>query len=354
MHEPSRSLILSILLSLATVAQLSADDAAAGFAAFCKQRAEDARTAGQAVVRGQEDWLFLSSELRHLGVGPFWGDAAQTASASTREDARDPLPAILDTARQLREKGIALLVVPVPPRAVVYADELWAEAPKTDAGMPLRLDTVLVEFYGLLRSNGVDVLDLTDAFLAARGADASAGPVYCRQDSHWSPRGAGIAAGAIAAWVTNKNVVAAGTLDATVTTGTSEISGDLWRLLEDASVPRERLPLYRVVGADKATVRSDPVSPVLVIADSHGLVFSAGGDMHAEGGGVGELLAAVLRQPVDVMARRGSAATAVRIDLARRIRAEADFATVKKVVVWCFAARELTESAGWRAVPLFP
>ena len=37
-----------------------------------------------------------------------------------------------------------------------------------------------------------------------------------------------------------------------------------------------------------------------------------------------------------------------------RIRAEADFATVKKVVVWCFAARELTESAGWRAVPLFP
>ena len=76
--------------------------------------------------------------------------------------------------------------------------------------------------------------------------------------------------------------------------------------------------------------------------------------MHAEGSGLSDHLAAALAMPVDLIARRGSAATSVRIDLARRTRADPEFAAAKKVVVWCFAARELTESAGWRDVPLFP
>jgi alginate O-acetyltransferase complex protein AlgJ len=345
---------LASIAALAVAAQVATADAASDFAAACTLRADEARAAGRAVVRGEEGWLFLTSELRHLGVGPFWGEAAKTASLATRDDARDPLPVILDTARQLRERNIALLVVPVPPRAVVYADRLWPEAPKDAEGRPQRLDRTLAEFHGLLRAGGVDTLDLTDALLAARATDGAEGPAYCRQDSHWSPRGASVAAREIAAWLRARDLLPNGSLSVTESVETVDVSGDLWRLLDDPAAPRERLPLLRVAGAGGTPVAENPHSPLLLLADSHGLVFHEGGDMHAEGAGLSDHMSSQLGLAVDLMARRGSAATAVRIDLARRIRAEPDFATVKKAVVWCFAARELSESAGWRLVPLFP
>jgi len=36
----------------------------------------------------------------------------------------------------------------------------------------------------------------------------------------------------------------------------------------------------------------------------------------------------------------------------RRIRAAPDYLTKKKIVIWCFSVRELTESSGWSKVAL--
>ncbi len=332
-----------------------ADEApATRFAAHCRTRADEATGNRQAVIRGEDGWLFLTSELRHLGVGTFWGEAAQQASAATREDARDPLPVIVDTARQLREAGIALLVVPVPPRAVVYADRIWGDAPRDAAGHPVRLDAALQAFHARLREEQVAVLDLTEAFVAARVDDAKEGHVYCRLDSHWSPRGIVIAAREIATWLRGHGVEAPSALRTEVHVEAGEVAGDLWRLLEEASLTRETLSLRRVTVAGGAAVEEYPLSQVLLLADSHGLVFHAGDDMLAAGGGLFDHLSAALGFPVALMARRGSAATTVRIDLARRSRTEPEFMKRKKAIVWCFAARELTESSGWRQVPLFP
>ena len=41
-----------------------------------------------------------------------------------------------------------------------------------------------------------------------------------------------------------------------------------------------------------------PLGPVILLADSHGLIFSAGGDMHTTGAGLGEQLAHELGIPV--------------------------------------------------------
>ena len=320
------------------------------FAEACRTRAEKAKAANEAVVRGEDGWLFLASELRHLGVGEFWGAAAQTASTATREDARDPLPAIVDTAAQLKRAGVALLVVPVPPRAAVYADKLLGTG-KTPAA---RLDTALQAFNAKLRESGVEVLDLTDVFLAARADEDKAGPVSCRADSHWSPRGIEIASKEIAAWLRKNGVDKLAALKTKVEQEDAEIVGDLWRILEDAAWPKERLALRRVTTEDGFPLEESAEAPVLLLADSHGLVFHAGEDMLAEGGGLFDQLSAALGHPLALMARRGSAATTVRIDLARRVRAEPAFLKGKRAVVWCFAARELTEGSGWRTVPIVP
>jgi alginate O-acetyltransferase complex protein AlgJ len=54
---------------------------------------------------------------------------------------------------------------------------------------------------------------------------------------------------------------------------------------------------------------------------------------------------------VDLVAVRGSGATPARVNLLRRARTEGYLAK-KKVVIWCFGAREFTEASGWQKVPV--
>ena len=99
-------------------------------------------------------------------------------------------------------------------------------------------------------------------------------------------------------------------------------------------------------------VEPDRASPILVLGDSHVLVFHDGGDMHVTGAGLPDQLAFELGAPVDVLAVRGSGATSARVSLARRARATPDYLASKKVIIWCFGARELTQADAWKLVPL--
>jgi alginate O-acetyltransferase complex protein AlgJ len=98
----------------------------------------------------------------------------------------------------------------------------------------------------------------------------------------------------------------------------------------------------------------DRSSPILVLGDSHVLVFHAGGDMHATGAGFVDLLAYRLRMPLDLIGVRGSGATPARVNLFRRSRSNSDYLAPKKLIIWCFSAREFTESDGWRKLPVAP
>ena len=71
--------------------------------------------------------------------------------------------------------------------------------------------------------------------------------------------------------------------------------------------------------------------------------------MHARGAGLPDQLALELGFAVDLVGVRGSGATPARINLARR----KDGLAGKKLVVWTFGARELSEAAqGWAKVPV--
>jgi len=103
-----------------------------------------------------------------------------------------------------------------------------------------------------------------------------------------------------------------------------------------------------------AESRTDPGSPVVVDGDSHALIFQAGGDMHARGAGLADQLALEMGMPVDLIGVRGSGATPARINLFRRAQQNPSYWDGKRVVIWVFAAREFTESDGWRIVPITP
>lgn len=305
------------------------------------------------VVQGRSNWLFLLPELRHLTAGRFWGEHAAAASRATRPEWADPLPAIVDFKQQCTTAGARLIFVPIPPKAVIYPEKL-PNSPfeSLPAG---RLDTEHAEFYAQLREAGVEILDLTPVFLEYRRkhADNPDAPLlYCRQDTHWTPTASRLAAELIAERLADIDFSAVETRQYARVEEMRTINGDLRQMLDDAvaaDIPMETLSAAVVRDAATGAAPGDwRDSPVLCVGDSHLLVFHSGGELHGEGAGLADHLAADLGFPVDVVGVRGSGATPSRLALFRR----RDSLASKKAVIWCMTAREFTQTQGWRPVPV--
>ena len=119
--------------------------------------------------------------------------------------------------------------------------------------------------------------------------------------------------------------------------------------MDDRNLPKEQLQLtfVREQTADGVhPVASWRESPVVLLGDSHNLVFHSGSDMHSLGAGLPDHLAHRIGFPVDLVAVRGSGATPSRLSLFRR----RDNMRGKRLVIWCFSVREFTEGQGWRKV----
>ena len=300
------------------------------------------------VVRGLNGWLFFAPELRALTAGPFWGRHAVGVSRATNPKYGDPLEPIVAFHEDLRGAGIELLLVPVPAKIAIYPEEFSPESAAIRPATTLAPDHA--KFYALLKKRGVAVLDLTSTFLEHR-SDTD-GQLFCRTDSHWSGRGALLAARSIAARIGERDWLkepAPRTFASE--TRPVEITGDLARWIDEKQPERETVPLT-FVGQRTADgllpVEPSRDSPVLLIGDSHTLVFHDA-DLHARGAGLPDHLALLLGHPVDLVGVRGSGATATRIALLRR----GDQMRGKRVVIWCLSFREFTESSdGWRTVPV--
>jgi hypothetical protein len=272
-------------------------------------------------VEGAEGWRFLPAEIKHLLAG------------DPSKDPKNPLAAIIDFNEQLKRLEIRLIIIPVPAKAAVHPEFLDPRLKGASFPMPE------VGFYETLRSNGVEVIDLAPDLLAAK----SKGPLYCERDSHWNDRAITIAAKKLAGLLKG---VAQKTVSLDMRDESVEIQGDL-------GGDKEKVVLRFVTLRGQAErVEPDRASPILVLGDSHVLVFHDGGDMHATGAGLPDQLAFELGAPVDVLALRGSGATSARVSLARRARATPDYLASKKVIIWCFGARELTQADAWKLVPL--
>lgn len=311
-------------------------------------KVQQAETQKTSVVSGKDGWLFFVPELRSISIGEFWGDAAMDVSRASNPEYADPLPAILDFKKQLDTAGIELIFVPIPAKATIYPEMISEHNTSTK-----RTDKQHQKFYDILRKHGVNVLDLTDLFIENRNTKSK--PLYCKQDTHWSGEACVLAANAIATHIgTPSWIDEIPKRKALLKTRNVEITGDLWEELGNTDLPKEQLQLTFVKIDGDTTTSMQPFgkswrnSPVVLLGDSHNLVFHAGSGMHAQGAGLPDHLAYQFGFSVDVVAVRGSGATPSRLNLFRR----QDNMKGKRVVVWCLSVREFTEGQGWRKVPV--
>ena len=318
--------------------------------------ARSAEQQGTMTVPGKEGWLFFGPELRFVSAGPFWGPAAAKVSKATKPEFADPLPAIVDFYRQLKKMGVELLMVPVPPKSVVYPDFLSDQLTISPENPPVRIDTETQAFYQLLRKEGIRVLDLTSFFLANRFHRE--GALFCKQDTHWSGNGSVLAARKIREEIEGRPWLKAIPKSTYQSAWKSlPIAGDLWKALGEKGLSQEILSVRQVGTGSAGALKSiapDQKSPVLLVGDSHNLVFHAGEDMQTRDAGLPDQLALELGFPVDLAAVRGSGATPARVNLLRRAQRDPNYWKKKKLVIWCFASREFTQSDGWKKVPLLP
>lgn len=154
--------------------------------AFLAKCAEMAKNPGS--VAGRDGWFFSTGELQRFS----------SLTDPNAPSIRAAVAAISDYRDQLKREGAELVFVPVPPKAVIFPDELSKDLKiKVRGKKPPRLDSTLQETWEALRKKGVNVIDPTDALIAARD-DRKLGPVFTKTSSAWSPRGAEIAAALIA------------------------------------------------------------------------------------------------------------------------------------------------------------
>ncbi len=305
--------------------------------AFAKEAA--AKIADQANVRGADpSWFFLVRELKQIAAGRFWEEPWEDVA----ENKTDPLPSALEFQKLLAAKGIKLIVVPIPAKASIYPDKFSG---KYSPGDVQSLSPLIKRF----SDAGLNIVDLEPMFLARRNL-APDDQLYCAQDAHFSALACELVSNYIFEQVDEivkpKEHSDLGLSPVEVI----KIVGDQVRYSEwEKEVEPETLNVRYAgekVGGKIAALKRDPASPVLLLGDSHTLIFHEGekAGMHCRGAGLFDHLSAKFGMPIDLVGVRGSGLVQARKQLYYRAASIEDYWSSKKVVIWVFSTREFTQS----------
>ena len=297
------------------------------------------------VVLGRDGWIFYLPGIDYV-VGPSVADRAtfdRAAQKLVNQGAAgapqvDPRPALLDFARQCREAGIHLVVVPVPDKAMLQPAQLYAR-PGQGELIPVPNNAGYRQFVEALRAEGIDWFDPAPA--TVRGDEVR----YLEQDTHWTPAYMDAVARDVATHLRETGALPEKEpLPLRLVSQQVSRIGDLVDMLgltkEQALYRPQTVTIEQVI--DERTgqpVARDATADVLLLGDSFTNIYSAQAMGWGTGAGFAPHLAYHLRRPVDVIAFNGGAATQSRAELARSQNAER--LGHKKVIVYQFAIRAL-------------
>lgn len=286
-------------------------------------------------VKGRDGWYFLSTEIEHLLT------------------AKEQIPQVVDSqtiaeirnyAAALKTLGIRLVLMPIPEKALIRMDGLLEASALPDAKGYSRATQAYLD---ALKKNEVDFIDLYDQFKPYKD------PTYCKTDSHFTPRTAARISACIIKHIAEKfpevpiqNSSADPETQASISQIT--IKGDLAGNETEESIELLTAPQTSASINQPGAITN---SPMLLMGDSHLLVFNQGGDMHASGGGIVDHLTAALGYSPDVISTKGDGINAVRIKIYRDLKKNPDILKDKKIIIWCFAARSFSQQE-WKSVKL--
>lgn len=301
---------------------------------------------------GDDGWLFYRPDIDYI-TGPGFLDPAVLAARRRGGDLRqqapepDPLPALLDFDRQLRERAIRLVVMPTPVKPTVQPENFSRRIGDPEA--PLQ-NPSFEEFIGRLGGAGVEVFDPAPVLLGRKQTLGEA--QYLRSDTHWTPQGVDLVAQVLAERLemTVELSPSPGDLGqrrSVAVQGQGDIAIMLWLPADQRLFPPQRVTTSMVMLSDGRLWRPQGGAEVLLLGDSFSNIYSDATLGWGSGAGLAEQLSFHLRRPVDKLALNAGGALATRQVLQRTLASGEDRLAGKKVVIYQFATRELV-SGDWR------
>ena len=290
---------------------------------------------GEKVVLGAGEgrWLFYRQDVEFL---------VQPSPLDVRSAKLDnPIQAILKFRDQLKAKGVELLVVITPGKPSIYPERLTGIDGLKLAGHGKAILDSLTKL-------GLNTVDLYTPLLSAKADDAKLGALYLDDDTHWTPRGAELAAGEIAKKV--NAMVDAGqvnigepSMDYVVSDSLADRMGDIGEMsgLNKFNVFKAQQVTGHVVSPFKDDFRK---SKILILGDSFSRIYQTDSPVNA--GWIAHFAKNISR-PVSSIVSDGGASTLVREKLARK----AGVLKGKKLLIWEFVERDLRFGAeGWKTI----
>ena len=310
--------------------------------AFLEKCTALAATGG--TITGRDGWFFSSTELQRLAL---LQDPSSFRAAST---------AIADYHDQLKRQGTELILVPVPPKVILFPDKLDKDLKiKLKGKKPARLDSALQGAYASLRTKGIRVIDVTDALLATRD-DKKLGPVFPKTAAVWSPRGAATAALTVAAELKGAKWAHQPGKDGPLITESALLS---YRgPLGTGSAPAEPLAIRNIGRSTDGKMRSVTFSqggnPLALLGDHTLLAWREANNPIGSSGAFASLadqLAYELQTTPDLFPGKTEGRNAARLRILRDATQGRNPLGSAKVVLWVIQATDLALN-DWKRIPL--
>ncbi len=311
---------------------------------------------GEKVVLGNGEgrWLFYRQDVEFL---------VQPSPLDVRSAKLDnPIQAILKFREQLKAKGVELLVVVTPGKPSIYPERLTAADIDVAGANAAGHGKAILDSLARL---GLNTVDLYTPLLAAKADDASLGPLYLNDDTHWTPRGAELAANVIAKKVSElaeSGVVDIGepSMEFVASDSIADRMGDIGEMsgLNKFNVFKVQRVTGHVVSQQEVTERDSVTydttrtpfkddfrkAKILILGDSFSRIYQTDAPVNA--GWIAHF-AKEMGRPVASIVSDGGASTLVREKLARK----AGVLKGKKLLIWEFVERDLRFGAeGWKEV----
>lgn len=311
-------------------------------------------------------WLYYRQDVEFL---------VQPSPMDVRSAKLDnPIQAITKFRDQLKAKGVELLVVVVPGKPSIYPERLTGSdnvKPVVAGGDYLGHGKAVLDS---LTALGFNTVDLYTPLWTAKADDKEQGALYLNDDTHWTPRGAELAAREIASKVlqlVNANLVEIGpeSMDYVASDSVADRMGDIGEMsgLNKFDVFKVQKVVGHVVSQQTVSERSIPQDSVagdsvvydtsrvafkddfrkakiLILGDSFSRIYQTDSPVNA--GWIAHF-AKNMKRPVASIVSDGGASTLVREKLARR----GGVLKGKKLLIWEFVERDLRFGAeGWKTV----
>ena len=305
---------------------------------------------------GRDGWLFYRPSVDYV-TGPGFLDPlalakrAKGGKAYSAPPQPDPRPAIVDFARQLGRRGIALIVVPAPGKATIHPERLSS---RYESAEGLLENASFDEWKTAMEKEGILIFD--PAPLLAEHRERLREPQYLKTDTHWTPAASQYVAEQMQRFIAERCLLPpASRVEYQTRKQTVANLGDIALMLRlpeaQTLFAPETVEIRQVFDHNGKLWQPAPSSDVLLLGDSFTNIYSLEAMRWGVGAGLAEQLSLALARPIDRIAQNDAGAYATRQTLAQEMARGNDRLSGKRLVIWEFAARELAVG-DWKIIPM--